>query len=232
MLCRPRRAPVEMEAAALVRAETRVARQALAGSQPAVAAQALKRARSQRGYERDPALMDLWHQAGLQGGRRSGLRGAHLQRTLQGARPPSVLSPDGRLAITGDALDKQVLRLWDLASGECVHQLKGHNDPVTVVRFTRDGRFAVSAGGAIWKDGRSPDSALRLWDLKRGRCVRSLEGHTDPVGSVALAPDGRHALSGDTTDPAAARRPWSPATPGCHRGAVRALPQRREIGSR
>ena len=37
---------------------------------------------------------------------------------------------------------------------------------------------------------------LKLWDLADGRCLRSLEGHTSYVNSVALSPDGRFALSG------------------------------------
>src|SRR5262249_44778870 len=36
----------------------------------------------------------------------------------------------------------------------------------------------------------------RLWDIRAGRCLRTLEGHSDPIHSVSLSPDGRYAVSG------------------------------------
>ena len=37
---------------------------------------------------------------------------------------------------------------------------------------------------------------LRLWDLASGREIETFEGHSEYVYSVAIAPDGRTALSG------------------------------------
>ncbi len=35
-----------------------------------------------------------------------------------------------------------------------------------------------------------------VWDLKSGELVRTREGHTDDVKSVAVTPDGRQIVSG------------------------------------
>ena len=45
------------------------------------------------------------------------------------------------------------------------------------------------------------DNTLKLWDLESGRCIHTLEGHTQEVTVVAVTPDGRQAVSGsdDTT---------------------------------
>ena len=40
------------------------------------------------------------------------------------------------------------------------------------------------------------DKRLRLWDLASGKELRMFDGHSDWVRSVAIAPDGRTALSG------------------------------------
>jgi WD40 repeat protein len=42
---------------------------------------------------------------------------------------------------------------------------------------------------------------LKLWEVSTARCVRTLEGHTNPVKLACLSGDGRWALSGskDTT---------------------------------
>ena len=56
---------------------------------------------------------------------------------------------------------------------------------VPSVVLTPDGRRAVSA---------SRDT-LRVWDLESGACLRTLEGHSERVYSVAGTPDGRRAVS-------------------------------------
>lgn len=50
-----------------------------------------------------------------------------------------------------------------------------------------DGRRALSG---------SRDNTLRLWDLASGATLRTLQGHTDDVETVAVRADGRRALSG------------------------------------
>ncbi|GAA5200846.1 hypothetical protein GCM10023322_79620 [Rugosimonospora acidiphila] len=51
-----------------------------------------------------------------------------------------------------------------------------------------DGRSMLSGG---W------DGAIRLWDVRGERCVRTLKGHRRPVHAVDLTPDGRMAVSVD-----------------------------------
>ena len=41
----------------------------------------------------------------------------------------------------------------------------------------------------------SAGGTLRLWDLKSGQLLRTLEDHADPVNAVAVTPDGRRAIS-------------------------------------
>jgi GTPase SAR1 family protein len=55
------------------------------------------------------------------------------------------------------------------------------------VAVTLDGRLAVSG---------SHDKTVRVWDLESGKCVSTLEGHSDIVIGVAVTPDGRLAVSG------------------------------------
>ncbi|MFI6875595.1 protein kinase [Streptomyces sp. NPDC050400] len=54
------------------------------------------------------------------------------------------------------------------------------------VALTHDARLALTG---------CPDGTLRLWDVDRGRCLKTLRGHRREVEAVDLTPDGRHALS-------------------------------------
>ena len=51
--------------------------------------------------------------------------------------------------------------MWDAQSGQSVMDpLNGHEDPVTSVKFSPDGRHIVSGSG---------DQTVRVWDLKQVR---------------------------------------------------------------
>jgi WD40 repeat protein len=78
------------------------------------------------------------------------------------------------------------VRVWDVTTGEELHQLNGHGSWVSSVAFSPDGRRALSG---------SDDKSLRLWDLETGQLLRAFLGHTSCVSSVAFSPDGRRALS-------------------------------------
>jgi WD40 repeat protein len=94
--------------------------------------------------------------------------------------------PDGQRVVSGGS-DK-LLRVWDLASGQCLRTLEG-NSEARELKVTPDGRRVVSASG-------HPGKTISVWDLERERCVRTLEGHCDWVRCLDLTPDGRNLVSG------------------------------------
>jgi WD40 repeat protein len=104
-----------------------------------------------------------------------------------------ALTSDGRRAVSGSHL---TLSVWDVETGRCLRTLEGHTDSVHGVAMTPDGRRAVSGSFYCLRRQSEPLEPLRVWDLETGRCLRTLEGHTEGVCSVALTPDGRRAVSG------------------------------------
>jgi len=99
-----------------------------------------------------------------------------------------AFSPDGLLLASG-GLDE--VKLWDAKNGEEVRTLRGQklrggSGFVTTMAFSPDGLLLASAIETIG----ITDTAIQLWDVKRGRELRSLYGHTDSVNSVAFSPDG------------------------------------------
>jgi WD40 repeat protein len=109
-----------------------------------------------------------------------------------------AFSSDGLLASgSGD----QTVRVWDPATGQCKHELKGHSDWVGTVAFSSDGLLASG----------SSDQTVRVWDPATGQCKHELKGHSDRVWTVAFSSDGLLASgSGDQTV-----RVWDPATGQC-----------------
>ena len=57
-----------------------------------------------------------------------------------------------------------------------------HWSQVTFVCFSPDGKVLASA---------SDDRTIVLWDVRTGRAMKTLRGHTDFVGCVEFSPDGK-----------------------------------------
>ena len=81
----------------------------------------------------------------------------------------------------------------------------GHSAAVQSVAISPDGRFAVSGG---W------DATVKVWDLVKGRLVRTLDDHTQPVEAVSFSPDGKWIASGGLDGVV---RLWDATTGECSR---------------
>ena len=79
------------------------------------------------------------------------------------------------------------LKLWDLATGNCLATLSEHSEAVYGVAFHRGVLASRSGNGGH-------DDELKFWDLSNDGC-RCLQTLADPGGSGCLAllpgPDGR-----------------------------------------
>ena len=72
-------------------------------------------------------------------------------------------------------------------AGALVRVITGHEDLVTSVAVSPDGKTIVSG---------SVDRTVRVWDAQTGAPLRTLQGHEYSVTSVAVSPDGKTIVSG------------------------------------
>ena len=78
------------------------------------------------------------------------------------------------------------MRVWSVATGECVQTLEGHSAWVRSAQFSPDGTNIVSAS---W------DQTVRVWSVATGGCVQTLKWHSDRVYSAQFSSDGTNIVS-------------------------------------
>jgi WD40 repeat protein len=118
----------------------------------------------------------LWH-----------LKTGKCLRILQGytGRVWSVVfSPDGKFLAS--AVD-QTVQLWDGLNQKYNKALCDHNCEVSTVVFCQNQQpenEQILASGSY-------DRTIKIWNASKGQCLRTLEGHTGFVFSLAANPDGK-----------------------------------------
>jgi WD40 repeat protein/energy-coupling factor transporter ATP-binding protein EcfA2 len=83
----------------------------------------------------------------------------------------------------------RIVAIFDVANARAADEpLRGHEDWVSIVAVSADGRRIVSGDG---------DGTLRLWSATTGAALgEPLRGHEGRVWSVDISPDGRRIVSG------------------------------------
>ncbi|MEM9807698.1 MAG: WD40 repeat domain-containing protein, partial [Cyanobacteria bacterium P01_D01_bin.56] len=105
-----------------------------------------------------------------------------------------AVAPNGSYLISG-AWD-HTLRVWDLQTGQETQQFHENTGVVTAIAIAPDGRRFVAAAGIGTESDSSDADRLKLWNVDNGTEITSLCGHTGPVDSVTITPDGQYVISG------------------------------------
>jgi len=75
-----------------------------------------------------------------------------------------------------------IVSLWNLTTGNCVHEFSGHKNRVECVKL----KFMMVNGkkeaGLIVSSGK--DGLIKYWDIEQASCIQTLRGHRDNVNSI------------------------------------------------
>ena len=118
-------------------------------------------------------------------------RTLHETRTLQAAGNrvfDFALSSDDKLLATCDRNNVGSIKIWDVASGQQVGVVRGHDYLVSSVAFNHDGT-RIATGGL--------GDNIKIWQLARSRTKANWKWHSDQaVSAIAFSPDGKFIASG------------------------------------
>jgi WD40 repeat protein len=86
-----------------------------------------------------------------------------------------------------DAGEDCSIRLWEVATGQCMRVLQEHASWVYTLAFSPNGGILASG---------TEDQQIRLWNVNNSLVLRLLSRHTSRVRSIAFRSDGQMLVSG------------------------------------
>ncbi len=69
---------------------------------------------------------------------------------------------------------------------------KEHSSSVNSILISPDGKYIVSCSIV--------DKTIKIWDIKTGEHLKTLEGHLDLITTIVISPDGKYIVSGSWND--------------------------------
>lgn len=95
------------------------------------------------------------------------------------------LNPEGGdFALIPRTFDR--ILIFDAESRQVKFELTGHEDDITTLRYSLDGRFLVTA---------SQDGMVMIWSSATGELIHQLERHQGVVNAIAMYPDGQRIVT-------------------------------------
>nr|XP_048335160.1 WD40 repeat-containing protein HOS15 isoform X1 [Ziziphus jujuba var. spinosa] len=92
--------------------------------------------------------------------------------------------------------DDITAKIWSIKQDRYVHDLRDHSKEIYTIRWSPTGPGTNNPNHKLVLASASFDSTVKLWDVELGKLLYSLNGHRDPVYSVAFSPNGEYLASG------------------------------------
>ena len=119
--------------------------------------------------------------------------------TLEGTKTSVdalTISREGKTLVTGS---EHGIELWSLLDGKFLATLEGRHDTTyNRVVMSSDGNILASTIN-VWRNRESIAHTIKLWSLPMGKLLSTLEGHREPIHSLAISPDGKALASASLT---------------------------------
>ncbi|KAG5573445.1 hypothetical protein H5410_063211 [Solanum commersonii] len=78
----------------------------------------------------------------------------------------------------------------------CLRDFREHRKEIHTIKWSPTGAGTSNPNNQLLLASASFDSTVKLWDVEQGRLLYSLNGHREPVYSIAFCPNGEYLASG------------------------------------
>jgi WD40 repeat protein len=129
--------------------------------------------------------------------------------TLQtGSTFSMAFSPDGKMLATGSGDQRDLVKIWDVATGQYLRALDGFEFTILRVVFSPDGKMLATAGAE--RQGQEFPGVVKIWDTATWQLLRKFNC---PSSQMAFTPDSKKLATGTGSEKnGRAIILWDPAT--------------------
>lgn len=79
-----------------------------------------------------------------------------------------------------------LIKIWDVKTGLCIQTIS-HSQGINSISFSSDSKYIASG---------NKDNTIKIFEVKNGECLHTLQGHSNSVNSVSFDPNGKYIVSG------------------------------------
>uniref|UniRef100_A0A0V0IDZ0 Putative F-box-like/WD repeat-containing protein TBL1XR1-like n=1 Tax=Solanum chacoense TaxID=4108 RepID=A0A0V0IDZ0_SOLCH len=102
--------------------------------------------------------------------------------------------PSGSLLVS--CSDDTTVKIWSMKQDVCLHDFREHRKEIHTIKWSPTGAGTSNLNNQLLLASASFDSTVKLWDVELKRLLHSLNGHREPVYSIAFSPNGEYLASG------------------------------------
>ncbi|TMW94912.1 hypothetical protein EJD97_009621 [Solanum chilense] len=108
----------------------------------------------------------------------------------------SAVNWDPSGSLLASCSDDATVKIWSMKQDVCLHDFREHSEITYTIKWSPTGAGTSNPNQPLLLASGSFDATVKIWNVKQGRLLQSLDRHGGPVFSVAFSPNGKYLASG------------------------------------